>query len=85
MRVFILPTAVALGLAAVIWLLAWFFQSQMGISFDINSSASRKRGVICTKVQEMTFVFKKVCIYQCPDGEKARIDGMDKCLKEIEF
>jgi hypothetical protein len=85
MRVFIVPTLVAVGLALLIWLLAWFFQSQLQISFDVNKTNSRKRGIVCTKIQEIPFVMKKVCIYMCPDGEKTRIDGIDKCLQEIEL
>ena len=85
MRVFLVPTAVAVSLALLIWLLAWIFQSQFDISFDVNNVRSRKRGIVCTKMKEMTFATKKICIYMCPDGEKTRIDGIERCLQEIEL
>ena len=85
-RSIIITVATAIGLLLVIIGLSILFDFHM--SNDLNplaSHAPKKRGIVCTKEQEITLGLKKVCIYNCDNGERTRIDGMDKCLREMEL
>ena len=85
MRIFLISLAVAAGLLSLIALLAYIFQFQLPDDMNARGPKPRKHGMICTKEKELTQIPHMICIYLCEDGSKTRIEGVDKCLKEIEI
>ena len=85
MRTILISMSVALGLIGIILLLAYIFQFQLPDEMNPAAQRSRKRGMICTREKELVQIPRKICIYLCEDGSKTRIEGVDKCLKEIEI
>ena len=85
MRVLLISVAVAIGLAGFIFLLAYIFQFRLPDDMNPVAQRARKRGIICTRENELVQIPRKICIYLCEDGSKTRIEGVDKCLKEIEI
>jgi len=43
------------------------------------------RPTMCKLVQEMHMSGKNMCIYDCGRGQKSRVEGVEKCLPEIEI
>ncbi len=85
MRIVLISLAVAIGLLSLIAILAYIFQFQLPDDMAIVGKRARKHGMICTKEQELVQLPRKICIYHCADGEKTRIEGVDKCLQIIEL
>jgi len=87
MRTILITVGVAVILILVIAALSYVPGFSLSTPNDLNPAANhiKRRGMICTRDKELVFVEKKICIYVCADGEKARVDGIEKCLKEIEL
>jgi len=73
-------------LALVIWGIASFFAGgpETADGRPFSSTGKSRRTMTCHLSQPMTFVDKHVCIYECENGEKSRVEGVERCLKVIE-
>jgi hypothetical protein len=77
----LIALAVGAGLAVTLW-----FTMRPAADFvrRINHTRDVHRE-ICNFEKEIYLSDKKVCLYECPKGEKSRIEGVEKCLKTIEI
>jgi hypothetical protein len=73
--------AAGLALAGLIWATAVFFAPPVEYVPRLN----RSKPIMCSKDQELLLGNKKVCIYSCENGEKSRVEGVEKCLAKIEL
>ena len=73
--------AIGAALAITIWL---SIRPASEAVRQFNHSHDNHREV-CTFEKEIYLSDKKVCLYECPKGGKSRIEGVEKCLKTIEF
>lgn len=85
MRAVLIIAATAALLVGVIWGVSIVF----GVSLSQNVSDMmfiKKHGtIVCKKQSELQNSSGNTCIYLCENGEKTRVDNVQKCLKRIEI